>query len=417
MNNNYEYIGGNDSFQKFNTNIISNVDLDIITKLYQPLIGYKSTILYLTLINFVDREKIKHETIFNIMQISPGDFLISRKSLEACGLIKTYIKKKKDFNEYIYIIYSPKNPKDFFDDIIFRSLLIKYLGEKETKKIASFFKLNFDFKEIEKLNNISANFSDVFGMNLNIEKYNIELPFYLKDNQAIEIDADFSFDELFKNLEKNMISRNCLTKQECIEIKRIATLYGLNASNISDIISQIYNENSKNHIDWAIFKKKAIDYSRYSRFFVVNKKEKEKKIIKISGKTILADKIRMMEIVSPRIFLQTKQNGVPLAIADLKLIDYLSGVMQLNNSVINAIIDYCLRTNNNRFTRNYVEKIAGSIKRENINNALDTLNYLELPVRKKEKKINNCISKKKEEKYDEQEYNELLKLIGEDKVN
>ena len=402
----YEYISGNDYFQKFNTSTISNTDFDIVIKLYQPLIGYKSIMLYLTLTNSIECEKIRHEIIFNIMQISPGDFLFSRKSLEACGLIKTYIKKCSDFNEYTYIIYPPKNPKDFFDDIIFKSLLVKYIGEKEAKKIASFFKLNFDFRKIEKLDDITTKFSDVFGMNLNIDKFNIKMPIHLKNNQAIEVDTDFSFDELFKNLKKNMISCNFLTKEDCTEIKRIATLYGLNASVISDIISEIYDENNKNHIDWAIFKKKAI---YHAKFFVVNKKEKEKKIIRISGKTVLADKIRLMEVVSPKLFLQMKQNGAPLISADLKLINYLSEIMQLNNSVINAIIDYCLRINNNRFTRDYVEKIASSVKRENIDNALDALNYLESPW-KKEKKITKK-SNPKEDKYDELEYSKLLKSI------
>lgn len=403
----YEYISGNDYFQKFNTNIISNVDLDAVIKLYQPLIGYKSVMVYLTLINFAEGKKIKHEIIFNIMQISPGDFLISRKSLEACGLIKTYLTTHNDFNEYIYVIYSPKNPNNFFNDVIFKSLLVKYIGEKETKKIASSFQLNIDFKKIKKSNDISAKFSDIFGMNLNIDKFNIKMPIRLKNNQVIDADTDFSFDELFENLKKNMISRDSLTKQDCIEIKRIATLYGLNASIVSDIISQVYNENDKNHIDWLLFKKKAI---YYAKFFIVNQKKKEKKIIRISGKTILADKIRMMEIISPKLFLQKKQNDIPLISADLKLINYLSEVMQLNNSVINAIIDYCLRMNNNRFTRDYVEKIASSLKRENIDNALDALNYLESPWKKKTNSINKS-KKSYKEKFDELEYNKLLESI------
>lgn len=409
---NYEYVSGDDYFQKFNTNFVSNVDLDIILKLYQPLIGYKSTILYLTLANFVESKKTKHEIIFNNMQITPGDFLISRRSLEACGLLKTYLKENKKEKIYTYVIYSPKSSKDFFDDLLFRNLFIKYVGQEEAKKIMSLFEFKLDVKKIQSLNDVTTKFNDVFNVNLDDKSFDIKLPLHLKDNQAIKVDTEFNFNKFFENLEKNMISKNALNQKDCVEIERIATLYGLDEHMMSDIISQIYDEHSVHHIDLNSLQKKATYYAKFS---ILNKKNKEnKKFIRVSGKTILADKIRIMEKWSPKRFLQEKQHGIPPVTADLNLINYLSGVLQLNNSVINAIIEFALKRNDNRLDRNYVEKIASSIKRSNINTALDALNYLELPKKKnfnlKTTKNNNHNMK---DKYDEHEYEKIIKSIEE----
>lgn len=131
--------------------------------------------------------------------------------------------------------------------------------------------MKFDSKEIKKLDDITTKFTNVFGMNLNIDMFNIKMPIHLKNNQAIEVDSGFSFDELFKNL-KIKISHDFLTKQDYIEIKRIATLYGLNALAVSDIISQIYDENNKNHIDWVLFKKKILIMQNF--LLLIKKKKK-----------------------------------------------------------------------------------------------------------------------------------------------
>ena len=66
------------------------------------------------------------------------------------------------------------------------------------------------------------------------------------------------------------------------------------------------------------------------------------------------------------VFLQNKQNGLPVTTVDAKLLDYLSLQLQMKHEVINVLIEYVLNINQNKLPRNYVEKIAGEWIRENI---------------------------------------------------
>ncbi|MCQ2786923.1 MAG: DnaD domain protein, partial [Bacilli bacterium] len=140
----------------------------------------------------------------------------------------------------------------------------------------------------------------------------------------------------------------------------------------------------------------------------------------ISGKTALADEIRLMETLSPKLFLQEKQDGAPPVTADLNLLNYLNEVMQLNKATINALISYSLKMCNNRLIKTYVEKVAATLKRAKINTALDAINFLNDKNDKPKKSFNKVKNDKPapikdDDSFDEEEYDKLLKDIGEDK--
>ena len=54
----------------------------------------------------------------------------AREALEATGLLKTYFKKG-DVNNYIYEIYSPLSPSEFFNHPILNIVLYNNIGATE----------------------------------------------------------------------------------------------------------------------------------------------------------------------------------------------------------------------------------------------------------------------------------------------
>ena len=70
------------------------------------------------------------------------------------------------------------------------------------------------------------------------------------------------------------------------------------------------------------------------------------------------------------------QNGTKPAQADLNIIYSLAEDYKLPNAVINVVIDFVLQMNNNVLSKYSVEKIASSISRENLETAIDAMNYL-----------------------------------------
>lgn len=417
------YVGSKDYLEIYGASIISNVDIDVLSRLYQPIIGHKAAMLYLTLMNYIkhnEGELLTHDDLFTLMQITSAEFLNARKALEASGLLKSYLKIDDDIKKYVYVVYSPKAPNVFFDDVLFKGLLVRYIGETAAYKLALHYQINIDLTGMKE---ITASFVDVFHPDFKDSCFDAKMPSNLKGNKAIKIGTDFSPEKFFSHLKVAlMINESAISKEEVEEIERIATLYGIDTLTIADIVAETYDENKRkgSRIDMTTLKERAINEAKYK---IVNKKVNEQeKWVRISGKTSLAKEIDIMQNpnTSPSDYLSMKQDGAPVVTSDLRLLDYLNDNMGLSRPVINALINYCLKMCDNRLNRNYVEKVAASLKREKIDNALDAINYLENkksatknPITSKPKKENKVVEESRDdESYDEDEYNELIKSLS-----
>ena len=114
---------------------------------------------------------------------------------------------------------------------------------------------------------------------------------------------------------------------------------------------------------------------------------------------MLAQKVNMMESVTPVEYLTILQGGIQPATADLNVIDNLSKKFKLPNPVINVIIEYSLMKNNNILSKNYTEKIAASLVRSGITTALDAMNYLRQTSKKKKEVEEDSYKAEGETKY------------------
>ena len=153
-------------------------------------------------------------------------------------------------------------------------------------------------------------------------------------------------------------------------------IYGIDEATAASVINSFYNP--------SVEKGKRLDFENITKAFqeetnfayLSSSKSVSTKPKFVSSSGALASKINLMESISPKDFLSVLQNGSVPATPDLKLIDSISKKFRLNNSVINAIIDYVLTTNNNVLSRPYCEKVAASLAREGITSTLDAMNYL-----------------------------------------
>ena len=136
--------------------------------------------------------------------------------------------------------------------------------------------------------------------------------------------------------------------------------------------------------------------------------------------------IYTFETVSPYNFLKSKYNGSNPTNRDLKLIESLILDVGLTPAVVNVLIDYVMKINNKKLTKNFVETIAGQWKRLDIKTALDAMNQAEKETKNKNKSINKPVYKKKEsevpdwlnqdiqkETISEEEENEVKDLLKE----
>ena len=66
------------------------------------------------------------------------------RSLEAIGLVKTYVKHENDITQYIYRLYTPLSLKAFFKNQILSSLLQLSLSEEDFQKTVQYFKISLE---------------------------------------------------------------------------------------------------------------------------------------------------------------------------------------------------------------------------------------------------------------------------------
>ena len=96
--------------------------------------------------------------------------------------------------------------------------------------------------------------------------------------------------------------------------------------------------------------------------------------------------IYIFENTTPYDFLRSKYKiGTPTA-SDLKILEYLAVELNMTPAVINVLIDYVLKINNNKLTKAFIETIAGQWARLGIKTAREAMKEAEKEYKKKPKK-------------------------------
>ena len=108
------------------------------------------------------------------------------------------------------------------------------------------------------------------------------------------------------------------------------------------------------------------------------------------------------ETITPYQLLKAKYKGAEPTDHDKRLIENLLIDQKLSPGVVNVLISYVLKINNEKLTKSYVETLAGQWKRLNIETVEEAMKYTEKEHKKlnkinnKSKKENTKISNKKE---------------------
>ncbi len=392
--------------------IISDYDRKILTRLYQPIIGYKAIGLFFTLWSELDADqtmtttKKKHLRLFDMMNCTASEFSKQRMYLEAVGLLKTFVCEQEECNRYVYRLFAPLTPSDFFSHSLLCPLLKKsFTDENEFTRTKTYFLKSSGVKTTFK--DISAKFTDVFK-NLNkLERVNLEDRYIGKT--SLKVKTSFDFEAFYIGLKDYQIPKNIFTRDVVDEISLLSEAYAIDAIEMRYIVMNSIEviEGGERQINFQKMREQAAHY--------VSKENKEptrkKEIVSISGTSstkVLLDQYNSISTVD---FFKMRNNNMNILPSDLSLIKELrnEGLM---DPVINAILDYCLAKNGNRIIPNYVRKVGQTIARYKIDNAYETMLCLEDPKgykhsRNSTKKIDTIESEnpndlsKKDREYDE----------------
>lgn len=374
-----EYVSVKDEYEIRLASLLSNVDKDVIIELYQPLIGSIASILYLNLLkqkrNEDEEQTYSIEQLVINMQVPPGTLLNARHLLEGVGLLSTFEKNNGENRSYIFVLYAPRTPKDFFDDILFKGLLIQSVGEKEARRLAKKYQINLTIPK--EYTNISASFKDVFNPDFNDPSFTKAFSNDIVGRKTRKLKIDFNYDLFYSLVEENsQIKKTSIPEKDIKEIVRLSALYGASEKNMAFAYIDSYEPNELPHVDLKKLNEATKESLSFPKFNNAVKKQLTQSVSEINGDTYLSKKVKIMNSTGPAAYLKLLYNNVNPTETELDIIDSISVAYELPFGVMNAVIEYTLIKCNNSLNRKYASSLAATMKKENILTAVDALNYL-----------------------------------------
>jgi replication initiation and membrane attachment protein len=360
--------------------------------LYQPIIGYQAISLYESLKDDLDKqgiisEEYTHHHLMSTMQLSLQEIIVAREKLEGIGLLKTYIKEENT-NNYVYLLYSPLTPEELFNHPILNIVLYNNIGKQEYDKLINYFKT--PRINIRGYNDITKSFDDVFS---SIEKVSMDTISDISKKQSnnIEISKGIDFNELIASIPDSEITEKTFNSEIKSLINSLSFIYNIKTYDMINLVRNSLNE--KGQIDKTNLRKSCRNYYQFehdgSLPTLIYKKQPDYLKKPTGDNSKWAQMVYTLESVTPYELLKSKYKGAEPTDRDKKLIESLLIDQKLSPGVVNVIIAYTLKTNNEKLTKSYVETIAGQLKRLNVETVEEAMRVTE-----KEHKKMNRITKK-----------------------
>ena len=379
-----------DNYIVVDKSLLSENDKLVLNMLYMPIIGNNAVSLYLKLQSEASKtyvsNELTHHHLMTSMNLTLDNIKDSRLKLEGIGLLKTYYKEG-EVNSYIYELYSPVTPNEFFSHPIFNVVLYNNVGKNEYNRLFEFFKTpHMSLKDYE---DITLSFDNVFkSRNYTLFEVNNE-SIVSKNKLLLKYELDFDFDLLVATLSKDQFNEKCLNKAMKELIINLSFLYEIDSVTMADLIRASLNE--KGNIDKDELRKKTRKYYQLNndnRLPSLIFKSQPEYLKEASGNNTKKGKIiKVFESYSPLDFLRIKYKGVKPTDRDIRILEDLVMDLELNPAVVNVLIDYVLKTNNNKLVKSYIETIAGQWKRSGVETASEAMSLAAKEHNKKYKNV------------------------------
>lgn len=375
-----------DTFVIINKTVLVD-DRRILISLYEPLIGAVAINLYNTLCTYLDQLEIMsleytHNTLLNSMMISINEMVDARSKLEGIGLLKTYIKKGS-INNFVYELYSPMSAKEFLENPILSTALYNAIGQTEYERRIEFFKLpTINLKNYE---DITHKFSDIFAWTSssfrNIEIYNLRN----KTTRPLEIITKIDINTILNMIPEDILNPRSLTKDIRNYLMKISFIYNYDNEAMIELIRNSISD--RHTIDKNLLRENASKYYEFENLgklpSLIYKNQPEYLRSEKDGISKRMQMIHMFETTSPYDFINSKyKTGTP-SNSDLKIISYLLLDLDLKPGVVNVLVDYVLKINNNKLVKSFIDVIAAQWKKSNIETVEDAMNLAEEEYKKR----------------------------------
>ena len=204
------------------------------------------------------------------------------------------------------------------------------------------------------------------------------------------------FNLLISSIPSGLVSNRCFDKETKKLINNLALVYNIDTERMSGLVRTSLNE--KGLIDKTLLRKNCRNYYSFENVgnlpTLVYQTQPDY-LKKPEGDTSKWAKMAYtFENTSPYDYLKSKMKGAEPTKRDLNLIEDLMIDQKLSAGVVNVLISYALKINNQKLNRNYLETIAGQWKRLNIETVEEAMRLTEKEYKKMKKVATNTTKSK-----------------------
>ena len=373
-----------DTFVVVTSEPLSEYKRKIFDDFYSPIVGVMASSLYnsfFTVLEFGKTESnpIKHEILCKKLKLTEEAFLEARRSLEAIGLLDTYVKSTPYEVQYLYVVKNVLTPYQFLTDSMYSNLLNVALGEEGYMNIIGEYMVHrYNVVEFE---NITSSFDEVFEVGY--YKSNDESWWINDTPQNITIKAKhFDYDYFLVLVgASNIVSDEVLRSSELYhEINQLAFVFMLTAEELKEVVLSASNGQTVDFDMLRHYARRA--YEDKNKGIAI--KHKKNVIVSTNDKLVTA-----LETLSPAEIIKNKYGTAPTG-SEIEMFNRLLNDTGVSVGVLNALILYVLSNKNGEIpSYNYFLKILNTWIRQNVKTTLDALEIINNPPKTKARSSKN----------------------------
>ena len=351
--------------------LISNLSLEVLVRLYQPIIGPLAYSLYMLIYALTSQKtsqliKRRHSDMMDQLTMSKESYLRARFKLEALGLLDVFQRQaeRSDQVQMRMLLRAPVTSHHFFRDSMLVTLLQSQVGEHRFNELLAEFSRHYTTDD-QDWAQVTRDFSDVYRVPdyLKTISDKQEALLLMPSQSAFNQTGDFGFSwAKFKEIiQDSLVPERSLTrevKEQTISLHRI---YGYDETSLAQLLKESLNLKTL-EVDLADYRSQAIDFANdhfnakplTERSQYVNETEATAKAVdqaKWRNQGLSDADLQLCQVarqIPPVQFagdIKRQQTGY-LTSQEIKLIEHIVSQSKLAPAVINIMIHYYLVVSN-----------------------------------------------------------------------
>lgn len=342
---------GKDLFKVQGIEDLNSDQMRSLISLYRPLVSNAGIIIYEELLVSPKNELDSINNLLIRLSMSLNEFVLAMEHLNEYRLINTYYHTKEE--HYLFELRAPKGSREFIKDDLFGRLLLKEIKTERYQKLYQ--QINQNTSSLQAYEDQTKRLKIA---SLNEWSEQLEKDFRPIKNPNIKVESFFDTDRFVKEASATLFPLKFRTQENLQAIASLADLYNISQDRMRINLEKAIRPNSD-----------VFDLN-YLKYLCMNHKSEYQEVQKGSYD------------VPCLLFLMNLQEGKEVSPFDRRIIDSLANQYYLNPSVINYLLEYCLKNCEGRLYPNYIYPVASDLHRNNVKTVEEAKDLLQNKVKK-----------------------------------